>query len=207
MWWKKDHLKLILNYCLVVHTWPPTVMRTRGEGDFLSITRAWDFFSSRKVRIMWPYKLVSLQSYWQTDILVAASRHMGWNSEEEGKTDGVEKQSDGRAPHTSPAGREQVMSVTTKLRKIRVSAVGKVIPSISLFIMARMSLVVWGWKKGAGHPIPHRWQPWRGLSFTLPEGRRMCLSQVTFSCCGSFRENSVDDLISYSLFSIVFILN
>lgn len=54
----------------------------------------------------------------------------------------MEKQSDGRAPHTSPAGREQVMSVTTKLRKIRVSAAGKVIPSISLFIMARMSLVV-----------------------------------------------------------------
>lgn len=171
--------------------WPPTVMRIRGKGDFLSITRAWDFFSSWKVRIMWPYKLVSLQSYWQTDILDAASRHMGWNLEEEGRTDGVEKQSDGRAPHTGPAGREQVMSVTTKLRKIRVSAVGKVIPSISLFIMARMSLVVWGWKKGAGHPIPHRWQPWRGLSFTLPEGRRMCLSQVAFSCCGSFRENSM----------------
>lgn len=41
-----------------------------------------------------------------------------------------------------PAGREQVMSVTAKLRKIRVSAVGKVTASISLFIMARMSLVV-----------------------------------------------------------------
>ena len=41
-----------------------------------------------------------------------------------------------------PAGREQVMSVTAKLRKIRVSAEGKVTPSISLFIMARMSLVV-----------------------------------------------------------------
>lgn len=41
-----------------------------------------------------------------------------------------------------PAAREQVMSVTAKLRKIRVSAVGKVTPSISLFIMARMSLAV-----------------------------------------------------------------
>lgn len=41
-----------------------------------------------------------------------------------------------------PAGRERVMSVTAKLRKIRVSTVGKVTPSISLFITARMSLVV-----------------------------------------------------------------
>lgn len=41
-----------------------------------------------------------------------------------------------------PAGREQVMSVTAKLRKISVSAVGKVTPSISLFIIERMSLVV-----------------------------------------------------------------
>lgn len=41
-----------------------------------------------------------------------------------------------------PAGRKQVMSVTAKLRKIRVSAVGKVTPSISLFITKRMSLVV-----------------------------------------------------------------
>ena len=41
-----------------------------------------------------------------------------------------------------PAGREQVMSVTAKLRKISVSAVGKVTPSISLFITERMSLVV-----------------------------------------------------------------
>lgn len=41
-----------------------------------------------------------------------------------------------------PAGKEQVMSVTAKWRKIRVSAVGKGTPSISLFIMARISLVV-----------------------------------------------------------------
>lgn len=41
-----------------------------------------------------------------------------------------------------PAGREQVMSVTAALRKIRESGVGKVTPSISLFIIAGMSLVV-----------------------------------------------------------------
>lgn len=41
-----------------------------------------------------------------------------------------------------PAGREQVMSVTATQRKIRVSAVGKVTPSISLFIIARMNLMV-----------------------------------------------------------------
>lgn len=41
-----------------------------------------------------------------------------------------------------PAGREQVKAVTATLAKIRVSAVGKVTPSISLFIIARRSLVV-----------------------------------------------------------------
>lgn len=128
-------------------------MRTRGGGDFLSVTGAGDFFSSWKVRIMWPYKLVSLQSYWQTDILVAASRHMGWNLEE-GRTDGAGKQGDGRAPRAGPSCREQVMPVTAKLRKIRVSAVGKVTPSISRFITARMSLVVWGWERGWSSHTP-----------------------------------------------------
>ena len=116
-------------------------MRTRGKGDFLSVTGTGFFFppyeSGLYDLINWShYRATDRQTYWLLPVGIWAEiwrrgEQMEWGH---GVMDGPLTQ--------GPAGREQVMSVTAKLRKIRVSAVGKVTPSISLFIMARKSLVV-----------------------------------------------------------------
>lgn len=120
IWWKRDHLKLILNYCLVVGTWPPTVMRTRGEGDFLSITGTGDFFLPEESElcdlINWShYRATDRQTYWLLPVGIRAEIWRRWGEQMEWGN----RVMDGSLSQ-GPAGREQVMSVTAKLRKISV---------------------------------------------------------------------------------------
>lgn len=66
--------------------------------------------------------------------------------------------SDGRPLTQRPAGREQVMSVTAKLRKIRVSAVGKVTSINQLLHYGKNEPCGLRVEEEASHPTPHRWQ-------------------------------------------------
>lgn len=82
------------------------------------------------------YRATDRQTYWWLPVGIWAEM---WRRRGE-QMEWGNRVMDGPLPQ-GPAGREQVMSVPAKLRKIRVSAVGKVTASISLFITARMSLV------------------------------------------------------------------